>query len=147
MNWRPFDIKAFLRASRYWADDIAVLEQELKDMPELPAVSNDSGVHSSNVSDLTAQTAIRRLKITADIEEIRLNEEMLKYALKRLTEDERALVDGFFYPKKPIGIFVYEWGMAHGLGKNLVYAEREKVLEKMRRLIEAEYYGEELQEG
>lgn len=140
MNWRPFDIRAFLKASRYWDDDIESLEQELKDLPELPAISNESGVHSGNVSDLTAQTALRRLKIAADIEEIRLCKEMLAYALKRLTEDETALVNGFFYPKKPIGIFVQEYGYSHGLGKNLVYAEREKVLDKMRMMIEAEYY-------
>ena len=143
MNWRPFDIKAFLRASRYWADDIAVLEQELKDMPELPAVSNDSGVHSSNVSDLTAQTAIRRLKITAEIEEILLNKEMLNYAFKRLTEDERELIDGLFYPQKKKSWFVQEYGRKYGLCDTYVYEKKNRILDKMKRLIEEAYYGEE----
>ena len=34
-----------------------------------------------------------------EIEEIKLNITMLEYALNKLTEAERALIDGFFYPK------------------------------------------------
>lgn len=142
MNWRRFDIEKFLKASRFWDEEIEKLQKQLDDMPELPSVDNKTGVRSGNISDLTAQIALQRLKITADIEEILLDREMLNYAVKRLTEDERVLLDGFFYPKKPIGIFVQEYGWEHGLGKNLVYAEREKILDKMRMLIEAEYYGE-----
>ena len=142
MNWRPFDIKAFLKASRHWKEDKEKLQQKMDALLTLTSTENNSRVRSSNISDITAQTATRRLQIQAEIEEILLNEEMLKYALKRLTEDERTVVNGFFYPKKPIGIFVQEYGYAHGLGKNLVYAEREKVLDKMRMMIEAEYYGE-----
>lgn len=140
MSWRRFDIKAFLKDSHHWDEKIAELQQKLDDMPELPAVGNDSGVHSGNISDMTAQTALKRLQIVADIEEIKLNKEMLRYAIKRLTEDERRLLNAFFYPKKPIGIFVHEYGLEHGLSKNLVYAERERVLDKMRLLIEEEYY-------
>lgn len=143
VSWRRFDIEAFLKASKGWDDDIEKLQRDLDCLPELPAVSNDSGIHSGNISDLTAQTVIKKLKIQADIEEIRLNKEMLVYAVRRLSEDEIRLLKGFFYPRKPIGIFVQEYGLDHGLGKNLVYAEREKLLEKMRMLIEGEFYGEE----
>ena len=89
---------------------------------------------------MTASAALRRLEIQAEIEEIQLNEEMLAFALKRLTEDERRLIDGFFYPRRSIGAFVDEYGREHGFGKDLVYRERERALEKMRLLIEAEYY-------
>ena len=65
---------------------------------------------------------------------------MLDYALNKLTEADRALIDGFFYPKKSIGVFVEEYGRKHGLSKTLVYDERTKVLDKLRRIIEAEYY-------
>ena len=142
MNGRPFDIRAFLKASRYWDEDIKRLQTELDNLSELPAISNESGVHSGNVSDLTAQTVLKMLKIQADIEEILLCKTMLDYALKRCTEDEMRLIKGFFYPRKPIGIFVQEYGLEHGLGKNLVYAERERVLDKLRMLIESEFYDE-----
>lgn len=143
MNWKPFAIKAFLKASRHWKDDIRKLEKELDDMLVLPGMKNTSGIRSGNVSDMTAQMALRRLEITAQIEELKLNEEMLKFALKTLTEDERALIDGFFYPRKKIGVFVQEYGQEHGYGKNLVYAARDDALEKMRWAIEQEYYGGE----
>ena len=143
VSWRRFDIESFLESSKGWDDDIEKLQRELDNLPELPAVSNDSGIHSGKVSDLTAQTVIKKLKIQADIEELKLNKEMLVYAVRRLSEDEIKLLKGFFYPRKPIGIFVHEYGLDHGLGKNLVYAERKKLLEKMRMLIEGEFYGEE----
>jgi len=143
MNWKPFDIKSFLKASRHWKEDKARLEQELKDISYLPSMENESGVRSGKISELPAQLALRGLKIQAEIEEILLCEEMLKYALSKLTEDEKSLVDGFFYPHQSIGVFVEEYGKSHGLSKNLVYAERNRTLEKLRMLIEAEYYGEE----
>jgi len=143
MEWIRFDIKSFLKSSRHWKRDRERLEQELNNLLLLPSVSNESGVRSGNIADPTAKTALRSLELQAKIEEILLNETMLQYALNQLTADERALIDGFFYPRKTIGIFVHDYGRKHGLCKDYVYAERERVLEKMRRIIEKEYYGEE----
>ena len=140
MDWRPFDIKSFLKASRHWKEDRARLEQELKDLSYLPSINNESGVRSGNVGEPTAQIAMRRLKISAEIDKISRNEEMLNTALKTLTEDERTLVSGFYYPKKMIRVFVQEYGRKHGLCKDYVYAEKDRVLEKMRRVIEHNYY-------
>lgn len=142
MEWRRFDIKSFLKASRHWKRDRERLEEELNNILYLPSVTNESGVRSGNIADTTAKTALRSLEIQAKIEEILLNEEMLNYAISQLTVDEKTLIDGFFYPRKTIGIFVHDYGRKHGLCKDYVYAEREKVLEKMRRIIEREYYGE-----
>lgn len=139
MNWRPFDIESFLKASRHWKEDKEKLKKELNDLSYLPSINNESGIRSSNTSDLTAQTAIRRLKIQAEIEEIQLCEEMLAFALKNLSEDELRLIKGFYYPKKQIGVFVQEYGMEHGLCKNLVYAKRKNVLDKLRDVIEEKY--------
>lgn len=139
MNWHRFDIKGFLKASKHWEEDKAKLEQEMDALLTLPSIKNESGVHSSNVSDITAQTALRRLQIQAEIEEIKLNEEMLNYALKQLTEDERALIDGFFYPRQKIGVFVEEYGRKHGMCKDYVYRDKDAALNKMRTIIETEY--------
>ena len=143
MNWRPFDIKSFLKASRHWEEDKARLRQEMDDLSFLPSVDNKSGVRSGTPSDMTSQIALRRLRIASLIEEIELNEEMLKCALKQLTEDERRLIDGFYYPKKKIGVFVQEYGREMGICENYVYNKRNKALDKMRMIIEKEYYGEE----
>lgn len=140
MDWRPFDIKSFLKASRYWRSERERFEQELNNLLYLPSVNNESGIRSGNIAEPTAKTALRSLELQAKIEEIKLNETMLDYALGKLTADERSLIDGFFFPKKNIGAFVYDYGRKHGLCKDYVYAEREKVLDKMRRIIEAEFY-------
>ena len=142
MEWRRFDIKSFLKASKYWKRDKERLEEELNNMLYLPSATNESGVRSGNIAEPAAKTALRSLELQAKIEEILLNEEMLDYAMNQLTADEKMLIDGFFYPRKTIGKFVHDYGRKHGLCKDYVYAERERVLEKMRRIIEREYYGE-----
>lgn len=140
MEWRPFDIKSFLKASRHWKEDKERLKQELDNLLYMPSINNESGIRSGNVAEPTAKTALKSLEIQAKIEEISLNEEMLNYALNQLTPDEKSLIKGFFYPRETIGIFVYKYGRKHGLCKDYVYAERERVLDKMRRIIEHEYY-------
>lgn len=143
MEWRRFDIKAFLKASRHWKRDKERLQQELNNISYLPSVTNESGIRSGNIAEPAAQTALRSLELQAKLEKILLNEEMLKYAMNQLTSDEKALIDGFFYSRKSRGVFVHDYGRKHGICKDYVYAERERVLEKMRRIIEREYYGEE----
>ena len=143
MSWVRFDIKSFLKESRHWKEDKERLQQEMDARLTLPSVENSSGVRSTEVSDITARTALRRLEIQAEIEDILLNEEILAYAIKRLTEDERALFNGFYRPKKKIGVFVEEYGKQHGLCRDYVYDAREAMLDKMRILIEGEYYDKE----
>ena len=143
MDWRPFDIKSFLKASRHWKNDRERLQQELDEMLYLPSVTNESGIRSGNIAEPAAKTALKIIEIEDKIKEILLYEEMLDCALAELTADERTLIDGFFYPRKTIGVFVHDYGRKHGLCKDYVYAERERVLEKMKRKIETEYYGEE----
>lgn len=142
MSWIKFDIQSFLKASKHWEEDIAKLRQEMDSLSLLPSSGGAGGIQKNSISDMTASAALRRLEIQAEIEEIMLNKEMLAFALKRLTEDERRLIDGFFYPKKSIGEFVEEYGRDHFLTPKYVYFERSAALEKMRLLIEAEYYGE-----
>lgn len=141
MSWQHFDILAFLKASKHWKEDLKRLQDELDNISYLPAGGNESGIRGSDISEPPYSIALQELKIQAEIEEIKLNITMLEYALNKLTEAERALIDGFFYPKKSIGVFVEEYGRKHGLSKTLVYDERTKVLDKLRRIIEAEYYG------
>ena len=141
MSWQHFDILSFLKASKDWDDDLKKLQTELDNISYLPAGGNESGVRGSDISEPPYRIAVRELEIQAEMEEILLNKEILKYALNKLTEDEKDLINGFFYPKKRISVFVYEYGRRRGLSKTLVYDERTKVLDKLRRIIEAEYYA------
>lgn len=143
MNWRPFDTHSFLKASRHWDTDIKKLDQEMDALLTLPSIENSSGVRSSNISDMTAQTALRRLKIASQIEEIQLCKAMLDYALKRLPKDERELVNGFYFSNKARKVFVQEYGRRYGMCETYVYEKKTRVLQKMGDEILREYYGEE----
>ena len=140
MNFRTFDAVSFLKASRHWIKYKRRLQQELEDMPMLPAGGDNSGIRGSDPSELTARLALRRLKIKAEIEEIERHEEMLAYALNSLTEDEREVINGFFFSRKSKGAFVDEYKRKHGLNKNHVYDERLRILKKIGRLIDEKYY-------
>ncbi len=141
-DWRPFDIKSFLKASKHWDDEIKRLQDEHDSLSVLPSGSDVPSGKTGAVSDMTANAAMRRLKIVAQIEDLLLNKEILAFALKMLTEDERRLIDGFYYPKKSIGTFVYEYGRSKGINKDYVYAERARVEQKMSKVILKRYYGE-----
>ena len=139
-QWRPFDIKSFLKASRHWDDDIKTLREKHDDLSVLPASSDIPAAKTGTVSDITASAALRRLEISAQIENILLFKEMLDFALKHLTEDESELIRGFYYPVKPISVFVDEYGISHGMGRTTIYQERERIENRLARIIEAAYY-------
>lgn len=140
MSWQHFDILPFLESSKHWQDDLRKLQNELDNISYLPAGGNETGVRGSDISETPYSITLQKLKIQAGINKIKKDMGMLDYGLKCLTEDEKELIDGFFYPKKAKGVFVYEYGRKHGLCKTLVYDKRTKVLDKLRRIIEAEYY-------
>lgn len=143
MKWRPFDTKSFLKASVHWEDDMKRLQKEMDDISMLPSVDNKSGVRSGHISDLTAQTALRRLQIQAEIEDIKLNKEMLRYALKILTEDERELVNGLAWlPRGDKGAFVQKYGRKYGMCDTYVREKYDRVLQKMGSAILEEFYEE-----
>lgn len=139
-EWRPFDTHSFLKASRGWDKRIKELQDELEATTDIPAYKNDAGVKGDSVSDPTARITLRRLNIQAEIEEILLNKEMLKYGLSMLTEDERRFIDSFYNPRQSIGSFVYEYGKKQGINKDYVYAERRRVLDKIGEIILKAYY-------
>lgn len=141
MSWIRFDTKSFLKASLKWDDDIRKLEEDMAAMSDLPSVDNQTGVRSSETSDLTARLALRKLEITAEIEKIKLNKEMLHYAMRSITERERELVNGFFFSDEPKWKVVEEYGLKYGQCSTYVYEERDRVLRKIGDIILSEYYG------
>ena len=139
-QWRPFDIRSFLKESKKWDGQIKKLEEELENISELPSTGNNPVVGNGNISDLTAKTAVRRFEISAEIEEIKLNKEMLAFAMKRLSDDEKQLIQGFYYPKKRIDRFISDYGSEHGLCRSYVYEKLNRTLDKMGRMILKMYY-------
>ena len=138
-QWRPFDIKSFLKASRHWDDDIKRLQEEHDSLALLPS-TGDKPIGTGDISDMTASAALRRLKITSQIEEIMLYKEILACAFRTLPEDEIRLIKGFYYPNKPISVFVDEYCHEYGIGRTMLYQERDRIEQHMARLIESRYY-------
>ena len=140
MDWRPFDIKSFLKASRHWDEDIQKLQEELDDLPLLPSSSDVPASKTGTPSDITARAVMRRVEILARIEEINGCKEMLGHALKSLPAEDLALILGFYYPKKTISFFVQDYGQEHGMGRTTVYTEKTRVEDTLARFIEQEFY-------
>ncbi len=140
-QWRPFDIKSFLKASRHWDDDIQKLRAEHDNLSVLPSSNDVPAAKSGTVSDITAKAALRRLEIDAQIEEILLYKEILELAFNMLTDEDRELIRGFYYPTKSISFFVQDYGRTHGMGQTKVYQEKARIENYMARFIESKYYS------
>ena len=139
-RWRPFDIKTFLKESRYWDDDIEKLKREQDALSLLPSSQDVPSAKTGTVSDITARAALRRLEISAQIEKIMLYKEILEYAFKTLSDKDRQLIEGFYYPKKSISYFISEYGHTYGMGRTMIYEERDRIEKQMARVIENHYY-------
>lgn len=143
MKWRPFNTHAFLMQSRKWDDKKKRLEEELKELPELPAIENKTGVRSGKISDLTKQTAMKRIELEEKIKEIDHNKEMLEYGLSTLGEQERELIDGLYFSSRSNSAFVQEYGYKHAMCISYVYVKRKQILNDMGDKIIEKFYGGE----
>lgn len=143
MEWRPFNTHAFLKESKHWEEKRREILLKLEEISELPAIDNKTGIKSGKISDLTKQTAMKKIELEGELKKIDRNEEMLQYALGTLDGRERALIDGFYFSRKQRSIFVWEYGRKYGLCKDYVYAERERILKELGNRIIEKYYGAE----
>lgn len=140
LNLRPFDTDLLLKKSKGFDEEIQKLQKKLDAIPELPAVNNESGIRGSEPSDPTGKLALRRMELIEKINEINLYKEMLECGLSVLTDDERIVINGFYFGKKRIRSFVWEYGRKHGLCKDYVYKRKNEVLRKMGDFILKNYY-------
>ena len=143
MEWRPFNTHAFLKQSKKWDEKIKEIEQKLAEISELPAVENKTGVRSGKTSDLTQQTAMKKMELQEKLDRLKRDKEMLQYALDKLGEPDRELINGFYFSKKQRSIFVWNYGRKYGLCKDYVYSERNRVLKEMGEEIVKKFYGGE----
>jgi RNA polymerase sigma factor (sigma-70 family) len=70
-----------------------------------------------------------------EIVEDKLLLDMLSKALSELTEDERVLIDELFYQEKPERMVAKETGVS----QNTVNYHKNRILEKLRRLLEKKF--------
>ena len=136
---KHFNAEEFIKNLKKWRRDKEKYLSLLDEIPELPSISNDSGVRSSEISDPTARQAIKRMEIESEIEDIERCEEAYEYAMNKLEESERELMRAFFEPKKPIWREVEEYTQKHYISPMTMYNQRLKVLKKFAQIIEKKY--------
>lgn len=138
-NFRKFNPSLFLKESKLWKKKISELKIELLNMPELPAIES-SGVQSSGISNLTQQQAFRRMEITEEIEKYARLLEIRRIALDRLTEEQRELINGFYFGKRHISAFVADFGSKHYVCDTIVYRMKNEALDSIADTLE-EFYS------
>lgn len=137
-EYRIFSSALFLKESKTWRKKISQLKLELVNMPELPAIES-SGVQSSNISNMTQQQALKRADITEEIAKYARLLEIREIALSRLSEEQRELINGFYFGHRHISAFVTEFGMKHYVCDTLVYRMRNEALDNIAQTLEELY--------
>lgn len=110
--WK-FDIEKFLKDSKDWKRDIIRLERDRDKLLGLSAISQDTPVQTSNISDTTGNTAARRDAYTEKIDALKHKITILENAIGTLTPKQKDCIDLFFFSKRMIGygidVFCEKW--------------------------------------
>ena len=67
---RHFDTEMFIKQLKVWRKEKEKLQEQLNNISLLPSGNNESGVHSTDISDPTSRLAIKRLELIEQIEDI-----------------------------------------------------------------------------
>lgn len=130
-----FDVERFLKSRNKWKEEIANLENELRELPMLPSVDNESGVRSSNISDLTARLGEKRISLEIKIAENNELERIYTKVVNSLDDDEKTLLNGFFAPTEPIYRFVDRYAEEKMMCVPYVYKARRELIQKIADII------------
>lgn len=134
-RYMKFDIERFLKDSRGWLKEIRKKQAELDDLFGLPELSQETPVQTSNISDITGTTASRREPLIQEIERLSYYVGVLDNALSQLSEQERDLIDTFFFSRGYMYARVDEYAYKWGRSIPSVYIDRRETLNKLSDLI------------
>lgn len=112
------------------------LLSRLRELSELPAIDNSTGIRGGDVSDPTAKQATERLKIICEIESIEECERAYDYALARLTEMEREFFLDFTDPFQSKRKVWETWKKKYYMEDTALYNVRRRILDKFGGLID-----------
>lgn len=124
---------AFLRRRRE-------LETKLENISYLPSKSDDSGVRGSNISELPASIALRRMAIDEEIAEINRLLEMYDYCYAKLTEREQDVITLFFSEHKSTPITRTAYCRKYATNETDLYSkDKPSAIAHFKELIETHY--------
>lgn len=136
-----FNPRKFLKRLKNYNKERKELERKLAEIPELPSQSNGDRVQTSNMSDLTSQTAIKREKILRQSEVLVKSIEMLNYGLSQLDDDEREVLEQSYFSNKTKDAVVYQLSIKYAKSERSIYYWRSDILDKFGQAI-VEHYGQ-----
>lgn len=117
-----------LHKSKAKKDDLL---SQLSEISELPGLSNETGIRGSGVSDPTASSASKRIKILAEIESIEECERAYDYAMSKLDPEERELIEDFTDPYSIKWKVCEKWKRKLYVSDTTLYEIRKKILVKI----------------
>ena len=119
--------------------EIKDLKRELSSILELKAVGN-SEVHTQNISDPTGDTAVKRVDLAMQIAVLEQMDHIVKMSLDRLDENQREIINLFFFKRGMMGYNVQEFATTNGYSIAGVYRERRLALNAFADIM-SEYLG------
>lgn len=125
-----FNIVKFLKDSNIWEKEIKRLENELESITEIKGMDN-SPIRSGKLRDSVSEVAAAREKVQNRIDYIRFYQNALKRALKSLADDEKEVIELFFFSSGYIPQKIEKYGAKHALCRSDVYAKRRLALEHL----------------
>ena len=133
-----FDAEKFLRNSKHWDEDISRLKDELDALAEIGELKS-SEVTSSQISKPVERAVLERDGLLSQIRKIEKHKAAFDYAWNKLTDDERYMLNGFFFDDNPIWQFVDDWVEKNASNRQYCYQARREALDHFRIVIEAWY--------
>ena len=128
--WK-FDIEQFLKDSKTWKKERLQLERKIESMRGLKALSQDTPVQTSNISDTTGSTAMRVLEEDEKIKELTAKIELLDTALSTLIPKHRDVINVFFFDRRTIGAGVDMFCVRWDCKRSDCYNTRRKALDTL----------------
>lgn len=140
-SYTEFNPVKFLKDAKNWESRRKALEKDFEKISELPAQSGGERVQTSNLSDLTVQTAIKREEIIAKSNRLIKSIEMLDYGLKHLDESEREVITQYYFSGKAKDASRYQLGMKYAKSERSMYRWINDILDKFKEIIVEKYYS------
>lgn len=138
-DYKHFVAEEFIKDLRNAKIRKEELLTRLSEISELPAIENETGVRSGDISDPTAKAAAARIKILIEIEEIKECEEAYEYALECLPPTEREFFLDFTDPFQSKRKVWEKWKRRFYLEDTALYGVRNRILAKFGQLIDNHY--------
>lgn len=129
-----FNAQKFIRESGTWEQRKKDLLQELDGITEIRVVDN-SPVRSGKLNDSTANVAMQRDRIQHQIERIEEYEAILQYAFGRLSDEQKEVIQLFFYSRGYIARLVRKFAEKYHISEREVYRRRREALTLISQII------------